>query len=108
MDVRDGRPGVFLRVLRVPAERRHDEPVLHLRRLPEVSPLLRGAFSCQTPTGIREERVNFLCGPFHPSAVSCQAWKEKQLYGFSLLSNLDVKHQIEDDLSETVLCSLTL
>lgn len=108
MDVRDGRPGVFLCVLRVPAERRHDEPVLHLRCLPEVSPLLHGAFSFHAQMGIREERVNFFYGPFHPSAVSCQAWKEKQLYGFSLLSNMDVKHQNEDDLSETVLCSLTL
>lgn len=37
--IRNGRPGVLLRGLCVPAERRDDEPVLHLRRLPQVTPL---------------------------------------------------------------------
>lgn len=34
--IRNGWPGIFLRDLRVPAERSDDEPVLYLRRLPQV------------------------------------------------------------------------
>lgn len=84
VDVRDGRPGVFLRVLRVPAERRHDEPVLHLRCLPEVSPVLPGAFSCHAQMGIREERMNFFMVHFIPQQLAVRPGEKKNSFMVSL------------------------
>jgi len=57
---RNGRPGIFLRDLCVPAERRHDEPVLHLRCLPQVSPLHLLVLPRHTQLGITEKRRMFL------------------------------------------------
>lgn len=93
VDVRFGRPGVFLRHLCVPAERRDDEPVLHLRCLPQVTPLLP----------IQDKKMNF---SWFISSFSSQL--SENSFVISLLSNMDLKHQIEADLSESVVCSLPL
>lgn len=86
VDVRDGRPGVFLRELCVPAERRDDEPVLHLRRLPQVTLLGRRPIMLQRASGVETRQLS-----------------EKQLCGFSC-----VRYRlIEDDLSGCVVTSRT-
>lgn len=66
LHIRDGRPGIFLRNLCVPVERRDDEPVLHLRCLPQVTALLPGSWPCHAQTGIRDEGMMNLYGPSHP------------------------------------------
>lgn len=43
--IRNGRPGVFLRELCFPSERRDDEPVLHIWCLPQVGPARRSVLS---------------------------------------------------------------
>ena len=83
MGVRDGRPGIFLRDLRVPAERRHDEPVLHLRRLPQVTPLHTRAHSRHAQMDTRQEKMNLMT---------------ENCFVLWFLSNTDVRHEMEDDL----------
>lgn len=91
--IRYGRPGVLLRGLCVPAERRDDEPVLPLRHLPQVAP------PCPVmPQQVseRRRRRNFISRLISP----CQTSTEKLF--------CDLKDQIEDDLSESVCCYLPL
>lgn len=98
---RDGRPSIFLRDLRVPAERCDDEPVLHLWFLPQV-PLLLPSDALMI---IRKEGMHCY-GPSHLSTVSCQSYREKLICSLPPVSvkNMGLKNLMTFLNLSVVLC----